>query len=454
MTISQQFANTFVSLLNVTVSGNSEGGGGAGGVFLDEGRLDVRHTTIANNSRIGLGARCCSGEVTINVLRATLITGNGDKNCSGVGFASEVSAENLDSGSSCEFNPATSTNSLSNVDPKIGPLQNNGGPTPTHALLLGSPAVDAAGCILVTDQRGVTRPLDGNLDGQLACDVGAFERPATVQGFILPPLGVAAVSPANGTASPSQAYPLSFLWDVPAPRNWGALGSLDLRLVSGGQVAFWLRWDQLLDTFQLLDASGNPFGFAVPGGLDASLTSGLVTLDTANTKSAGSGITGQRTTLSIPLLFSDAAIGRVFQIEVSGRDDEGRPEPFVAAGVIAVAAPAAAAVVPSYVNSANNGDEPKDSPSRLTEEQRQQRARTNKGGHDDEHTEGQAIASRCDLSPPEVDVASHDGTVTLLLRGDAKAVCTSVTPGAYLEADGEKVHEQRYWIDSLDLHTR
>ena len=62
----------------------------------------------------------------------------------------------------------------------LGPLQDNGGPTMTHALLPGSPAInqipvedclDADGAPLATDQRGVSRPETG---GTL-CDVGAFE---------------------------------------------------------------------------------------------------------------------------------------------------------------------------------------------------------------------------------------------------------------------------------------
>lgn len=62
-------------------------------------------------------------------------------------------------------------------DAKVGPLQDNGGETWTVALLPGSPAIDAGGDIhgLTLDQRGVTRPLDGNGDGLKVFDVGAFE---------------------------------------------------------------------------------------------------------------------------------------------------------------------------------------------------------------------------------------------------------------------------------------
>jgi hypothetical protein len=59
------------------------------------------------------------------------------------------------------------------IDPRLGALAVNGGPTRTHALLAGSPAIDAAGgdpCPTDRDQRNTERPQGG------ACDVGAFER--------------------------------------------------------------------------------------------------------------------------------------------------------------------------------------------------------------------------------------------------------------------------------------
>lgn len=64
------------------------------------------------------------------------------------------------------------------VDPLLGPLQDNGGPTFTHALLAGSPAIDTGNPALLgsggsaceaTDQRGVARPQGS------ACDIGAYE---------------------------------------------------------------------------------------------------------------------------------------------------------------------------------------------------------------------------------------------------------------------------------------
>ncbi len=80
---------------------------------------------------------------------------------------------------SCGFTKPTDQ---SGVIPKLGPLQFNGGPTKTHALLPSSPAIDRghrrAG--ETTDQRGLPRPSDfgaiPNVKGGDGSDIGAFER--------------------------------------------------------------------------------------------------------------------------------------------------------------------------------------------------------------------------------------------------------------------------------------
>ena len=68
----------------------------------------------------------------------------------------------------------------------------NGGPTQTHALVPGSPAIDAGGPVcpdpngnpLLTDQRGKPRIVDGNGDGTSRCDIGAFEFFPVVNNFV------------------------------------------------------------------------------------------------------------------------------------------------------------------------------------------------------------------------------------------------------------------------------
>ena len=71
------------------------------------------------------------------------------------------------------------------MDPQLAAaLAFHGGPTRTHALLAGSPAIDAVapgGCVdglgaaLPTDQRGYVRYVDGDADDDPCCDIGAYE---------------------------------------------------------------------------------------------------------------------------------------------------------------------------------------------------------------------------------------------------------------------------------------
>ena len=64
-------------------------------------------------------------------------------------------------------------------NPLLGPLQNNGGFTPTHAPQPGSWAIDNgennAYVCANTDQRGLRRPIAYNIPGVAVCDIGAIE---------------------------------------------------------------------------------------------------------------------------------------------------------------------------------------------------------------------------------------------------------------------------------------
>jgi len=151
------------TLTNVTVSGNTAGTGAG---VSNDGNLTLSFVTISGNSLDG------SGDHTIrNTILANSASGT---NCSGGGTLL-AEDHNLDSGSTCGFTDPTD---LINTNPDLGPLQDNGGPTFTHALAAGSPAIDAGSGDCpppATDQRGVARPVDGNGDGSASCDIGAFE---------------------------------------------------------------------------------------------------------------------------------------------------------------------------------------------------------------------------------------------------------------------------------------
>ncbi len=88
---------------------------------------------------------------------------------------------NISSDASCGWGSENGSRSL--MDPKLMALADNGGLTETMALHPDSPAIDGStyhnddpqyACPAV-DQRGVSRPVDGNRDGATYCDVGAFE---------------------------------------------------------------------------------------------------------------------------------------------------------------------------------------------------------------------------------------------------------------------------------------
>lgn len=79
---------------------------------------------------------------------------------------------NITTDSSCGFEESTD---LQNTDPRLASLADNGGPVQTHALLANSPAIDHAFPIDAwTDARGVA-PQDGDGDGLVAADSGAYE---------------------------------------------------------------------------------------------------------------------------------------------------------------------------------------------------------------------------------------------------------------------------------------
>jgi hypothetical protein len=158
-------------LTNVTISNNTAGDLG-GGIFNDSAITAFFLTIAENVSPIGGGIHQAVGGDTD--LFGSIIAGNTSDDCAGIlidslGFNVSTSNCNL-----------TDPTDMPDTDPLVGPLQDNGGETFTHALLDGSPAIDFAdndfACFgIAVDQRGVVRPIDGDGDGGAICDAGAFE---------------------------------------------------------------------------------------------------------------------------------------------------------------------------------------------------------------------------------------------------------------------------------------
>lgn len=173
------FVNEELSVEDSTIAANT-GYGGAG--IENEGALTIGGSTLAGNGQAGNTASL-NNYGTATLVNTMVANPAGGWACLGTPVVSL--GHNLDTDDTCGLSDPSDQVS---VDPKIGPLADNGGLGQTHALMPDSPAIDAgddAAC-LVTDQRGATRPLDGDGDGTATCDIGAFEAGSLTQDVTAP----------------------------------------------------------------------------------------------------------------------------------------------------------------------------------------------------------------------------------------------------------------------------
>src|SRR5262245_43430209 len=173
-----------------------------GVIVLNTGTANLFNTTIASNKEGGI-----ENKATLN-LTNTIVASNKTGDCIG---AATTSDHSLDSDGSC------GVGALSKMNPLLGPLAGNQGPTPTHALLTGSPAISAGNTATCTtvDQRGFARP-----DVVATpCDLGAYEfyEPAhmykngvkAVEGKLLRFLGWGTLKLANATLGEIECHTVS-----------------------------------------------------------------------------------------------------------------------------------------------------------------------------------------------------------------------------------------------------
>lgn len=179
-----------ITITNSTISGNSAMYV-CGGIYNNDGLLDVRNSTISENVTVSPnGAGICNsaddGWPVLSLIN-TIVAGN-----MAVGAPSDISG----SASTASHNLIGDANSSGGIqngvngnivgaNPLLGPLANNGGPTMTHALLPGSPAINAGdNCILIVNGCGYGHPaLPTDQRGFLrfgTVDIGAFERRPTL----------------------------------------------------------------------------------------------------------------------------------------------------------------------------------------------------------------------------------------------------------------------------------
>ena len=186
-----------VNITNSTVSGNS--GSDVGGGVYANGVVTLVNCSVVENVAVGAeqfgGAGVNvfnSGSVSVTMVN-TLLAGNAagteegsrDANCgctgnqqtcvSGMNRKIATLGYNLADDDTCNLDETGDMGDVADVG--IGPLEDNEGPTLTHALLEGSPAIDTGDndACPNNDQRGSIRPADGDEDGTFVCDIGAFE---------------------------------------------------------------------------------------------------------------------------------------------------------------------------------------------------------------------------------------------------------------------------------------
>jgi len=216
-----------MNIVNSTVSGNMGSSEGAG--VYNAGTLTITNSTFSGNATRGSGGGCINGSMLL-IINSTLSgnsavdAGGGVFNLGTLHIGNSV-LKRGDSGANINVSGGGTVTSLGynvssddgsgfltgpgdqiNTDPLLGPLQDNGGPTFTHALLPGSPAIDAGDPNFTPppffDQRGpgFWRVRNGRIDiGSFEVQAGATPTPtATLTASPTPtPTATATITPSS-----------------------------------------------------------------------------------------------------------------------------------------------------------------------------------------------------------------------------------------------------------------
>ena len=176
--------NNVLVVVNSTISGNDAFASG-GGIYSNH-TTDLKNVTIANNSTDIEGGGINVALSTVLTLTNSLLAGNVDDNpqqpsdCQGTVMSGGYNL--IQTADNCTIT-GTLTGNMTGLDPKLAPLRLSG-ETFSHSLSESSPAVDTGSpsapgsggdACPATDQRGFSRPIDGNRDTLARCDIGAIE---------------------------------------------------------------------------------------------------------------------------------------------------------------------------------------------------------------------------------------------------------------------------------------
>lgn len=168
-----EYAPQPTQVINSTISGNTSGAEG-GGIMVDGGNASFNNSTIAFNSAVTRGAGISGSYYSYSLdLQSTIVSNNDTAGSSNNVWAYPDTVSGANNLVPRAGGPAQMPGDTLTADPLLQPLTDNGGPTPTHALGDGSPAIDAGNNAagLAFDQRG-----DGFVrQFGAAVDIGAYE---------------------------------------------------------------------------------------------------------------------------------------------------------------------------------------------------------------------------------------------------------------------------------------
>ena len=195
-----------VEIYNTSISGNlARNGGGIGSIAANLSMLNV---TLANNSASQSGGGAWNSDSedgdAFVTLSNTIVADNAAPMANDLFGAYASGGFNLiESGATTAF--TEDGTSILGQDPMLGPPADNGGPTFTHALMPGSPAINAGRTSLAVDQRGYVRPIEQD-------DIGAFEFGAVPPGVLVSSETLAAEGFDLSPASPNPVGSRSALY--------------------------------------------------------------------------------------------------------------------------------------------------------------------------------------------------------------------------------------------------
>jgi hypothetical protein len=167
-----------LAVANSTLSGNAvlQGPGEGescgenlgGGIFLSMGGVTLDSVTLTASTGGGIFS---DGQLTLTNSIVALQSSGSDCTPAGGSLVALLSNDfNIDSDGTCRLGAAHDQPGVAAFELGLGPLADNGGPTPTHAIIPGRAAFDRGATTLGTDQRGISRPQHGG------ADIGAFEQ--------------------------------------------------------------------------------------------------------------------------------------------------------------------------------------------------------------------------------------------------------------------------------------